>query len=83
MNPEDNGRRKVLKGALSASVLAAGAATAPTLFFPALAQGERFSSLSLMSSPRLSNGIQFSRIPPIGRILDKLTAISPTMMNFT
>ncbi len=41
MNPEDNGRRKVLKGALGTSVLAAGAATAPTLFFPALAQGER------------------------------------------
>ena len=41
MNTEDNGRRKGLKGALGTSVLAAGAATAPTLFFPALAQGER------------------------------------------
>ncbi|MBM88906.1 MAG: sulfite oxidase [Gammaproteobacteria bacterium] len=41
MNPEDTGRRKVLKGALSSGVLAAGAVTAPSLLFPALAQGER------------------------------------------
>ena len=41
MNPEDIGRRKVLKGALGTSVLAAGVVTAPNLLFPALAQGER------------------------------------------
>ena len=44
MNHEDNhknlGRREVLKGALGTGVLAAGAATAPNLLFPALAQGE-------------------------------------------
>lgn len=36
MNPEDNGRRKILKG----GVLAAGAAVVPNLVFPSLAQGE-------------------------------------------
>ncbi|MEQ8408882.1 MAG: sulfite oxidase [Gammaproteobacteria bacterium] len=41
MNPEDNGRRKVLKGALGGGVLAAGAATLPGFVLPALAQGER------------------------------------------
>ena len=40
MNPEDKGRRDVLKGALGTGVLAAGAVTAPGLLFPALAQGE-------------------------------------------
>lgn len=39
MNPEDNGRRKVLKGALGASALAA--VSSPGFILPALAQGER------------------------------------------
>lgn len=39
MNPEDNGRRKILKGALSSGVLAA--VSAPGFILPALAQGER------------------------------------------
>ena len=37
MSPEDKTRRNVLKG----SVLAAGAAAAPSFVLPALAQGER------------------------------------------
>ena len=37
MNPEDNSRRKILKG----GVLAAGAASVPGLVMPTLAQGER------------------------------------------
>lgn len=41
MNPEDNGRRNLLKGALGTGVFAAGAATLPGFIFPALAQGER------------------------------------------
>lgn len=41
MNPEDNGRRKVLKAALGTGVLAAGVATVPNLVLPALAQEER------------------------------------------
>ena len=41
MNPEDNGRRKILKGAVGGGVLAAGAATLPSFMFPAMAQGER------------------------------------------
>ncbi len=41
MNPEDNGRRKILKAALSTGVLAAGAAAVPNLVLPVLAQGER------------------------------------------
>ena len=40
MNPEDKGRRDVLKGALGTGVIAAGAVTAPGFLFPALAQGE-------------------------------------------
>jgi DMSO/TMAO reductase YedYZ molybdopterin-dependent catalytic subunit len=40
-NPEDNGRRNLLKGAISGGVLAASAATLPGLVFPALAQGEK------------------------------------------
>ncbi|MFT6295789.1 MAG: DMSO/TMAO reductase YedYZ molybdopterin-dependent catalytic subunit [Glaciecola sp.] len=40
-NPEDNGKRKLLKGAIGGGVLAAGAATLPGLVFPALAQGEQ------------------------------------------
>lgn len=40
MNPEDNGKRKLLKGAIG-GVLAAGAANLPGLVFPALAQGEQ------------------------------------------
>ena len=39
MNPEDNGRRKVLKGALGTGVLAA--VSSPGFILPALAQGER------------------------------------------
>lgn len=38
--PQDQSRRKLLKGALSTGVLAAGAATVPNLILPALAQGE-------------------------------------------
>jgi len=41
MNPEDNGKRKLLKGAIGGGVLAASAATLPGLVFPALAQGEQ------------------------------------------
>ncbi|MDA1369225.1 MAG: molybdopterin-dependent oxidoreductase [Proteobacteria bacterium] len=41
MNPEGNGRRKLLKGALGTGILAAGAASVPHFLFPALAQGER------------------------------------------
>jgi DMSO/TMAO reductase YedYZ molybdopterin-dependent catalytic subunit len=40
-NPEDNGRRNLLKGAIGGGVLAASAATLPGLVFPALAQGEK------------------------------------------
>jgi DMSO/TMAO reductase YedYZ molybdopterin-dependent catalytic subunit len=40
-NPEDNGKRKLLKGVIGGGVLAAGAATLPGLVFPALAQGEQ------------------------------------------
>lgn len=40
MNPEDQSKRTLLKGALGSSVLAAGAVTVPGLF-PSLAQGER------------------------------------------
>jgi DMSO/TMAO reductase YedYZ molybdopterin-dependent catalytic subunit len=40
-SPEDNGKRKLLKGAIGGGVLAAGAATLPGLVFPALAQGEQ------------------------------------------
>ncbi|MEX2470206.1 MAG: sulfite oxidase [Pseudohongiellaceae bacterium] len=40
MNPEDNGRRRVLKGALGTGLLA-GMASAPSFIWPALAQGER------------------------------------------
>ncbi len=39
MNPEDNGRRKLLKGALGTGVLAA--VSSPGFILPALAQGER------------------------------------------
>ncbi len=39
MNPEDEGRRKVLKGALGTGVLAA--VSSPGFILPALAQGER------------------------------------------
>lgn len=39
MNPEDNGRRKVLKGALNTGLLAA--VSSPGFILPALAQGER------------------------------------------
>ncbi|MFN3163452.1 MAG: sulfite oxidase [Pseudohongiellaceae bacterium] len=39
MKPEDNGRRTLLKGALSSSLLAA--VSAPGFILPALAQGER------------------------------------------
>ena len=39
MNPEDNGRRKILKGALGTGVLAA--VSSPGFILPALAQGER------------------------------------------
>jgi DMSO/TMAO reductase YedYZ molybdopterin-dependent catalytic subunit len=39
MNPEDNGRRKVLKGALGTGLLAA--VSSPGFILPALAQGER------------------------------------------
>ncbi len=39
--PQDKGRRNVLKGALGTGAVAAGAAYAPNFLFPALAQGER------------------------------------------
>lgn len=39
MNPEDNGRRKLLKGALNTGLLAA--VSSPGFILPALAQGER------------------------------------------
>ena len=39
--PQDESRRKILKGALGTGVLAAGAMTVPNMIFPALAQGER------------------------------------------
>jgi len=41
MNPEDNDRRKLLKGALGSGILAAGFASTPSFILPALAQGER------------------------------------------
>lgn len=41
MNPEDKGRRNVLKGVLGTGVFAAGMAGMPNLILPALAQGER------------------------------------------
>ena len=40
-NPKDQGRRDVLKGALSIGGIAAGISTTSNLLFPALAQGER------------------------------------------
>ena len=40
-NPEDQGRRNILKGALTVGGLAAGMSTTSNLLFPALAQGER------------------------------------------
>ncbi|MBL4821439.1 MAG: molybdopterin-dependent oxidoreductase [Gammaproteobacteria bacterium] len=40
MNPDDKGRRRLLKGALGSGVLAAGAASVPSWIIPALAQGE-------------------------------------------
>jgi len=40
-NPKDQGRREVLKGALSIGGIAAGISTTSSLLFPALAQGER------------------------------------------
>ena len=40
-NPKDQGRREVLKGALSIGGIAAGISTTSNLLFPALAQGER------------------------------------------
>ena len=40
-NPKDQGRRDVLKSALSIGGLAAGISTTSNLLFPALAQGER------------------------------------------
>ena len=40
-NPKDQGRRDVLKGALSIGGLTAGMATTSSFLFPALAQGER------------------------------------------
>ena len=46
MNPEDKGRRDVLKGALGTGVIAAGAVTAPSFLFPALAQGENLVPLT-------------------------------------
>jgi DMSO/TMAO reductase YedYZ molybdopterin-dependent catalytic subunit len=60
MNPEDKGRRKILKGALGTGVLAAGAATAPNLLFPALAQGER---LVPFTDPQ-SESFQWNPIQP-------------------
>lgn len=39
-NPEDNGRRKLIKGAIGGAI-AASAGTLPGLVFPALAQGEQ------------------------------------------
>lgn len=40
MNPEDEGRRKLLKGALGSGVMAVGVASIPNWIMPALAQGE-------------------------------------------
>ena len=40
-NPEEQGRRNILKGALTVGGLAAGMSTTSNLLFPALAQGER------------------------------------------
>ena len=40
-NPKDQGRRDVLKGALSIGGIAAGISTTSNLLFPALAQEER------------------------------------------
>jgi DMSO/TMAO reductase YedYZ molybdopterin-dependent catalytic subunit len=40
MNPEDEGRRKLLKGAVGSGVMAAGIASIPNWVMPALAQGE-------------------------------------------
>ncbi|MFM1897571.1 MAG: hypothetical protein RLZZ385_2645 [Pseudomonadota bacterium] len=40
MKPEDQGRRRILKGALGSGVLAAGATAFPGWMMPALAQGE-------------------------------------------
>ena len=41
MDLEDKSRREVLKGALGTGLLAASAATVPSLVLPVLAQGER------------------------------------------
>ncbi len=41
MNPEDIGRRNVLKGVLGTGVFAAGVAALPNFILPALAQGEQ------------------------------------------
>jgi len=41
MNPEDNGRRNVLKGVLGTGVFAAVVAALPNFILPALAQGEQ------------------------------------------
>jgi len=60
MNPEDEGRRKILKGALGTGVLAAGAATTPNFLFPALAQGER---LVPFTDPQ-SEAFQWNPIQP-------------------
>ena len=40
MNPADEGRRRIIKGALGSGVLAAGATAFPGWMMPALAQGE-------------------------------------------
>jgi DMSO/TMAO reductase YedYZ molybdopterin-dependent catalytic subunit len=55
MNPEDNGRRNLLKGALGTGVLATGFAAFPGWLMPALAQGEElvpFTDVPATFNPR-------------------------------
>lgn len=59
MNPEDNSRRQVLKGALGSGMLAAGAAYAPGFVLPALAQGEQ-----LVPFTDIPEGLRFLPVRP-------------------
>ena len=69
-NPKDQGRREVLKGALSIGGIAAGISTTSNLLFPALAQGERLIPFTDEASEAFP-GDQSSLIRLIGRIPER------------
>ena len=68
-SPKDQGRRDVLKGALSIGGIATGISATSNLLFPAVAQGERLVPFTDDASDAFS-WRQSSPIRLIGRILE-------------